>query len=476
VFAPTVHATNTIVAGNKADGAEQDCALLDSGTSTSSHNIQGDTTCGFSDSGSKTTAAISLGTLRNNGGPTDTAVPASTSPAVDAGTNFGCPATDERGLIRPQGSTCDIGAVELAPPLAVTGAATSITPTGAALAGTAGNPALIAGTATIQYGKTMSYGLTAAAGTVAAGASNTSQSAVVSGLTPNTTYHYRLSVTTTDGTATGVDRTFKTPFAPTSLSLLCVPASVSAKGKTSVCTATVANASGFMSPPTGSVKFTSTARGGSFGGSGACDVAPIPNSASSKCSVTYGATVAGFRTLHAAYGGDLEHSASSGKRNLRVSEQICGPPSGTLSGHRLGPVKLGDTRARTRKLFVRFSERGRKNMDFFCLSGGRAGIRVGYLGGRAVLALTANRHYHLGQVRPGDSLAKAERTLHIWAHVAVGLNTWYFITGGASDGIMKVRHRQVQEVGIASHRRHHTHADALSLIESFPVSVMSAPD
>jgi uncharacterized repeat protein (TIGR01451 family) len=36
------------------------------------------------------------------------------SPAIDAGTNDGCPATDQRGVTRPQGPRCDIGAFERA--------------------------------------------------------------------------------------------------------------------------------------------------------------------------------------------------------------------------------------------------------------------------------------------------------------------------------------------------------------------------
>ena len=34
------------------------------------------------------------------------------SPAIDAGTNTDCPATDERGMPRPQNGICDIGAYE----------------------------------------------------------------------------------------------------------------------------------------------------------------------------------------------------------------------------------------------------------------------------------------------------------------------------------------------------------------------------
>ena len=34
------------------------------------------------------------------------------SPAINAGTNTDCPATDERGMPRPQNGLCDIGAYE----------------------------------------------------------------------------------------------------------------------------------------------------------------------------------------------------------------------------------------------------------------------------------------------------------------------------------------------------------------------------
>jgi uncharacterized repeat protein (TIGR01451 family) len=38
----------------------------------------------------------------------------SSSSTVNAGTNTNCPSTDERGVTRPQGGICDIGAYELA--------------------------------------------------------------------------------------------------------------------------------------------------------------------------------------------------------------------------------------------------------------------------------------------------------------------------------------------------------------------------
>ena len=39
----------------------------------------------------------------------------SNSPAIDAGNDLACPATDQRDVARPQGSDCDIGAYEFTP-------------------------------------------------------------------------------------------------------------------------------------------------------------------------------------------------------------------------------------------------------------------------------------------------------------------------------------------------------------------------
>jgi hypothetical protein len=53
-----------------------------------------------------------LGPLHNNGGATLTHALLPGSPAINTGDNAGCPATDQRGVTRPQGAGCDIGAYE----------------------------------------------------------------------------------------------------------------------------------------------------------------------------------------------------------------------------------------------------------------------------------------------------------------------------------------------------------------------------
>ena len=51
-----------------------------------------------------------LAPLADNGGPTDTMALLVGSPAIDAGAD--CPASDQRGLSRVVGATCDAGAFE----------------------------------------------------------------------------------------------------------------------------------------------------------------------------------------------------------------------------------------------------------------------------------------------------------------------------------------------------------------------------
>ncbi|MDZ7734368.1 MAG: choice-of-anchor Q domain-containing protein [Acidimicrobiia bacterium] len=85
---------------------------------TLGHNIVTDQTCEFGFSSDHEDADPLLGPLADNGGPTPTHAPATGSPAIDAvptGTSGLCDGTvttDQRGVPRPVGSGCDIGALE----------------------------------------------------------------------------------------------------------------------------------------------------------------------------------------------------------------------------------------------------------------------------------------------------------------------------------------------------------------------------
>lgn len=99
--------SNTIV----ADNTNNNCA----GNLTSQgHNLSDDASCAafFSAPGDQNSTAARLGPLTGNGGPTLTRALLPGSPAINAGSNTGCPAADQRGIARPNGATCDIGAYE----------------------------------------------------------------------------------------------------------------------------------------------------------------------------------------------------------------------------------------------------------------------------------------------------------------------------------------------------------------------------
>jgi hypothetical protein len=78
------------------------------------YNLEGRTDCAFTATGDKQNSAPGLAPLTSNGGPTQTLALLAGSPAIDAG-DPACPppATDQRGVSRPQGPRCDIGAFEV---------------------------------------------------------------------------------------------------------------------------------------------------------------------------------------------------------------------------------------------------------------------------------------------------------------------------------------------------------------------------
>ncbi|MET7934159.1 right-handed parallel beta-helix repeat-containing protein [Streptomyces sp. NPDC005322] len=101
---------NSIVAGNTVDGAAADCEKAFATIASRGHNIDSDGSCRLTAVGDLPSRTPLVGPLADNGGPTDTAALLPGSPALDAAD--GCPATDQRGVARPQGASCDIGAYE----------------------------------------------------------------------------------------------------------------------------------------------------------------------------------------------------------------------------------------------------------------------------------------------------------------------------------------------------------------------------
>jgi CSLREA domain-containing protein len=113
ITAGSVVLRNTIVAGN----APADCVV--GSTTGNAYSIDGDGSCGLSGTDQPGVVYLRLGPLADNGGPTFTHALLTASPAIDAGSpaapgsgGTACESTDQRGVARPLGGRCDVGAFE----------------------------------------------------------------------------------------------------------------------------------------------------------------------------------------------------------------------------------------------------------------------------------------------------------------------------------------------------------------------------
>jgi beta-glucanase (GH16 family) len=111
----TLNLQNTIIAGNSGAG----CFLAPFGAGPVAINSLGsnvftDSSC-FPVGTDRVVADAGVDVLADNGGPTLTRALLAGSPAIDTANAAVCPATDQRGVTRPKGAGCDIGAFEREP-------------------------------------------------------------------------------------------------------------------------------------------------------------------------------------------------------------------------------------------------------------------------------------------------------------------------------------------------------------------------
>jgi predicted outer membrane repeat protein len=101
---------NTIIANNTPGN----CAVSGCLNLASTKVFSTDATCGWSGCGyvAVTLQGLALGALADNGGPTETIALLPGSVAIDAGNDAVSPGTDQRGIVRPRGTHCDVGAYE----------------------------------------------------------------------------------------------------------------------------------------------------------------------------------------------------------------------------------------------------------------------------------------------------------------------------------------------------------------------------
>ncbi len=109
IYTGTLTISNSIIANNPASNCAFSGGVLVSG----GYNMENGISCGLSATGDQSGTYPLLEPLADNGGATQTHAPMLGSPVIDAiPVGFCTVATDQRGMIRPFGVACDIGAME----------------------------------------------------------------------------------------------------------------------------------------------------------------------------------------------------------------------------------------------------------------------------------------------------------------------------------------------------------------------------
>src|SRR5437667_443621 len=163
----TVEVRNTVLAANTPDNCS-------GGIISDGNNIDSGSSCTPTVAGDLPNTDPLLGSLEYTPpGPAflETRAPLAGSPAIDAAAGCPPPSTDERGVARPQGASCDICAVEASPVTATT------TPTGAA-------PRAATAAATTSTTAAATTSTTAAATTSTTAAATTSTTAATTTTLP----------------------------------------------------------------------------------------------------------------------------------------------------------------------------------------------------------------------------------------------------------------------------------------------------
>jgi hypothetical protein len=211
-----------------------------------------------------------------------------------------------------EGINLDVIGYDLVNPVVTTNAATNITSSSATLNGTV-NPNGLITTVHFEYGITTNYGSTTANRSYT-GDTTQSVSANITGLSPNTTYHFRLVGTNNDGTNYGNDRTFST---------------FGATGPPIVATSAATNVASFSAALNGSV---------------------YPHGLTTSVYFQYGTTT--------SYGLTTAPQNRTGNTYLNISANISGLSASTIYHFRIVATNSGGTRYGSDRTFTTLSATG----------------------------------------------------------------------------------------------------------------------
>jgi hypothetical protein len=295
-------------------------------TATGTVNPGGQATTWYVEYGTSTSYGTKTANVSAGSGTANAAVSASLT-GLTAGTTY------HYRVVATNGAGTDRGADGIfttsAGPVAVTGAATSVTTTTVTLNGTV-DPNGRATAWYFEYGTSTGYGSKTAERSVGSGTSTTSVAASVSGLTRGRLYHYRLVATSDAGTSRGADQTFSTVSAPSAVT-----------GSASSIAPTSANLNGAVTPNGQATTWyfeygTSTSYGSKTAaksaGSGTGSVNVSASIAGLRRTTTYYYRLVATNASGTTVGGDRSFSTSLSPSVRTGAVQNVGATTATLTG------------------------------------------------------------------------------------------------------------------------------------------------
>ncbi|TMD10004.1 MAG: hypothetical protein E6J01_00185, partial [Chloroflexi bacterium] len=283
----TIVANNrTIVGGISSDGnCNQPMA-------SSGYNLDSGFTCGLRGPGDLSNTDPRLGPLQDNGGPTQTEALLPGSPAIDAVANSACPPppADQRGVARPQGAACDIGAFEFVPnKVSITANPSSLPASGTS---TSTITATVTSAGAPVSGDTVNFSLFGTCGTLTLSSGTTDAGGIVSATYVSSTAVGFCTITATEvaklaRASVTVIQTANPPPAPFTTVVTASPPIIAADGaSTSTVTVTVTSSAGVA--VSGDPVMVTTSGGAACG---SLSTSMLLTNAAGQASVVYAASI-----------------------------------------------------------------------------------------------------------------------------------------------------------------------------------------
>ena len=231
------------------------------------------------------------------------------------------------------------------PPTVVTGAASSVSQTTATLNATVNPNGGTVSTCELQWGTTTSYGnTTSCAQAAGSGTSPVAVSARLTGLTPNTIYHYRIVATNPGGTSDGADQMFTAEVTPPTV----------VTGAASGVSETLATVSATVNPDGGAVSTCDFQWGTTSGygnviacgqtvGSGTSPVAVTANLTNLTPNTTYHYQILATNSAGTSYGTDETFTTPTTAPAVSVSAPVVLSSNGSAFSGTVNPVGLPTT-------------------------------------------------------------------------------------------------------------------------------------